>query len=153
MTICDDYFSRHQVAMGMGELKPHQFAGNCFGRTLCTKKKTEWWLKFDKINFLGIDRRKKHINFPVNLEALNFSILWDSMFSDQPRLACWVVHAMHQLAPYSNNTSSFFKNSSWTLSLLVCLVMVKLLFCHPYVWTSGQNPTCMHPKNNRLNDF
>ena len=55
-------------------------------------------------------------------------------------------------APYSNNTSSFFKNSLWTLSLLVCLVMVKLLFCHPYVWASGQNPTCMHPTNNRLKD-
>lgn len=47
-------------------------------------------------------------------------------------------------APYSNSTSSFFKKSLWTLSLLVCLVMGKLLFCHPYVWASGQNPTWIH---------
>ena len=56
-------------------------------------------------------------------------------------------------APNSNNTLSFFKNSLWTLSLLVCLVMGKLLFCHPYVWASGQNPTCMHPTNNQIERF
>ena len=64
-----------------------------------------------------------------------------------------LCHPFPLPAPYSNNTSSFFKNSLWTLSLLVCLVTGKLLFCHPYVWASGQNPTCMHPQNNRFKDF